>query len=534
MTKYCERVISYPDGQRNIEPCPEEIVRNGFKPPVALPDGSVQKGDVLVCQWFNYLLKHMYRAASNATLDTAGTIWGKAFTISADGMRFEMRNTQAVLGAAGSNEITFSKPFKTPPIVVVHRASDTPGAEVFTLLANSITTTGFKIAARNHTTLINSGTMSISYMALGDETDAARDLASEIDDFATVAHTFIDHQTNLTAPSADQIAFGFRPTYKDSGGAIVLGDTLPANVLNFLIKDILKSNSIKNSSHPASATPIGSTRVLQVGALIIQASQVTVAAGGTSTEFTTKFRPGTRPFVSATATLGTLSLGTVKGVSLGDRTGPDHAMPTLNAWDNANASSGAIVNVIAVGMAPAVPTYPAPGYTTILTSFAAQSRTFDDGQTNKIGIPSAWSDVGIIPPQPNAVGSGVTAQHLNQFFFELYTLTRASIYGVQPDSDGWNILESATGFVAVKMFTGLTGTNWINGNMTVPYPRKIKAGSKPFIFAEDSSNAANYAVVCTGTAGQTDTQFTVHASRQDTFAVVSPGTMRIMIIGEKG
>lgn len=539
MTTFAETQKTYVDGQRAVEPCPQEIVSAGFIPPRLLPSGDVKKGDVLTAQWFNWLLKNGYRTSARGALDTAGSIWAKPFTMNGVKYRMEMRNVQATLSASGSSPVSFTKAFKSAPIVCVMLASDTPPDYVVTVVAGGVTTSSFTVAMRNKTAMATAGSASISYIAIGEALDADQALAPEIDSFCNVQRKFIDGQTNLVAPSADQWAFGFQPTYKDGGGTIQEGDTLPANVLNFLFADIFARGNLTSFQTITGAPGVnGNAMVMRFGSLQVVAYQVTVATGGTSIEFPKAFRSGTRPFVISTSTLGTPWVSTVKSVSLGDRTEPWHAAPTLNAWDNTNASNGAICNVIAIGIAPVDPAFPNPGYTNLSgvnNTFAAQTRSFPDGQTNRIPLPAVWYTSGMFPPVRQAdgsitPGSGVVAQYLNQMFYEIYAQQTAITYGVQGDLNSYSILETSKYFIAI----GLINTSgWSSGNLTLSYPRQIKAGTRPFIMAADSADYAAHCITATGTVGQTDTQFVLHTTNHSTMVAGTPAVQRIIIIGEK-
>ena len=44
ITSFANTDVSYPDGQSNKEPIPDEILDKGFVPPVRMPDGSISAG----------------------------------------------------------------------------------------------------------------------------------------------------------------------------------------------------------------------------------------------------------------------------------------------------------------------------------------------------------------------------------------------------------------------------------------------------------------------------------------------------------
>lgn len=94
MDSFANSNITYDDGQLNREPVPEEIVVYGFKPPIRLPDGSIQEGDYLSANHLNYILNDLYKQLSNSLVvvesggDTGGgyrkftngdiEMWGRA------------------------------------------------------------------------------------------------------------------------------------------------------------------------------------------------------------------------------------------------------------------------------------------------------------------------------------------------------------------------------------------------------------------------------------------------------------------------
>ncbi|AMO81564.1 hypothetical protein [Obesumbacterium proteus] len=52
--------VTYPDGQSNKEPIPDEILDKGFVPPVRMPDGSISAGSKLAANHLNTLLHDLY------------------------------------------------------------------------------------------------------------------------------------------------------------------------------------------------------------------------------------------------------------------------------------------------------------------------------------------------------------------------------------------------------------------------------------------------------------------------------------------
>ncbi|MBV4411839.1 phosphoglycolate phosphatase [Enterobacteriaceae bacterium YMB-R22] len=61
---FAENNVHYSDLQVNKADIPQEILANGFKPPIKMPDGSVQQGDPLTAQYLNYMLNEIFSRLS--------------------------------------------------------------------------------------------------------------------------------------------------------------------------------------------------------------------------------------------------------------------------------------------------------------------------------------------------------------------------------------------------------------------------------------------------------------------------------------
>jgi len=75
MDSFANTSREYSDGQKNIEPIPDEIQAYGFKPPVKLPDGNIEEGDYLAANHLNFLLNDLYKKLSSAlvVIESGGT-----------------------------------------------------------------------------------------------------------------------------------------------------------------------------------------------------------------------------------------------------------------------------------------------------------------------------------------------------------------------------------------------------------------------------------------------------------------------------
>lgn len=57
---FAENNVQYSDQQTNKAPMPDEIIANGFKPPIVTANGTIQYGDPLPAQYLNYALNEIF------------------------------------------------------------------------------------------------------------------------------------------------------------------------------------------------------------------------------------------------------------------------------------------------------------------------------------------------------------------------------------------------------------------------------------------------------------------------------------------
>lgn len=62
---FADNNVQYPDLQPNKAALPDEIIANGFKPPIITQNGTVQYGDPLSAQHLNYLLNEIFNRLKN-------------------------------------------------------------------------------------------------------------------------------------------------------------------------------------------------------------------------------------------------------------------------------------------------------------------------------------------------------------------------------------------------------------------------------------------------------------------------------------
>lgn len=113
MESFANSDRQYSDGQNNREPIPEEVQTYGFKPPVRLPDGSIEKGDFLSSNHLNYILNDLYSKLASARVVTQkGGDSSEGYTVFSDGT-IEMWGRATTL-AAGSVNVVFPIPIPSP------------------------------------------------------------------------------------------------------------------------------------------------------------------------------------------------------------------------------------------------------------------------------------------------------------------------------------------------------------------------------------------------------------------------------------
>lgn len=148
MDSFANSDITYDDGQLNREPVPEEIVVYGFKPPIRLPDGSIQEGDYLSANHLNYLLNDIYKKikSSLAVIEKSGDSNGGYRRFANGDIEAWGRSTT---GSDGS--ITVSYPFNFPGATNDIQVTDTASGHdsISVKVSLGSTSTGFTIRASN-------------------------------------------------------------------------------------------------------------------------------------------------------------------------------------------------------------------------------------------------------------------------------------------------------------------------------------------------------------------------------------------------
>lgn len=157
MRRYAERGLivdsfsnedrQYSDGQNNREPIPDEIIAYGFKPPVKLPDGSIEVGDFLAANHLNYIFNDLYAKLAIAMVVV------ESFGDSTGGYRKFSNGDIEMWGRGGPNStgdttITFPVvlPATTRDLQVGSMMASTVTLDIHVTMVvdNSVTTTGFR------------------------------------------------------------------------------------------------------------------------------------------------------------------------------------------------------------------------------------------------------------------------------------------------------------------------------------------------------------------------------------------------------
>lgn len=148
MENFAATTRVYSDGQNNREEVPAEIVQYGFKPPVKLPDGSIEVGDFLSANHLNFMFYDIYQKLSTSLVVTE-----KSGNTTAGYRKFSNGDIEAwgraTTGADGSVTVNYGiqMPSPTGDIQITDTASGNDNVSVKVTLSTSVT--GFTIRAAN-------------------------------------------------------------------------------------------------------------------------------------------------------------------------------------------------------------------------------------------------------------------------------------------------------------------------------------------------------------------------------------------------
>ncbi len=341
MAKYfAETLITYPGGIRGREPIPEEIRAYGFKPPVRLPSGHVRTGDMLPGNWWNDILNNAYRATSVVSMDVISYVTNSRSYLQVGDYIVAFGTVNGSASGSETGTVNIANVFAEPPRVISWiRGNVTPWA---VMASRTLSNTQFRFSWRNQSAMVPAApageSLRIGYIAFG-KADAARGERPlpNYNQFAYLDYTYVDGQFNKLPVSAEQWDYGFRPTYYPPSSPIVVGDTLPAPMLNFLLADIFDKS--KDCSVNVTGT-VNPTLTIKAGDAQLVFGTVVTAATATPVVFPFPFA-GT-PCVVASGTYDTATpvITTLPAVLVGAVSGGN----SFGGLRAINASSATLIN----------------------------------------------------------------------------------------------------------------------------------------------------------------------------------------------
>lgn len=523
MTTFANKPVTYPDGQTSVFPFPEEVYERGFFPPVQTPDGGVIKGDVLAAPWLNKLFQLIFWPSGPLLPGSAipdfletGSAEGRQnwFGINVGPLTLEIGSYRFNTTPVGSHNLQFGTTFKagTKPLINLIDLTDPASAGgaygMWAAYGNAATTnTQMATASGAFARTGNTGLPgTFLYMVMGE-----RDVTTnKMDLFCSKPQTFIDGQTSLSAPSNDQVAFGFVPPVM-TGSLVQDGDTIPANVLNYILRDL---TTLAGSFYweMSGAQSERNYRIV-FGNMQLQAFRRSVPAGSPAANYSTISYPW--PFASDAQAAGIYSIATPSStarpaVSQAVAISNTQLRATVRAIDAANSAPniGGVADFFSFGKA-ATPAPSSPMITS-LPGFAMSAKNYADGQANKVKPADAIMDGGFRSPRKDAngtiiTGDMVTANEINWLLDEAYkTLLPGKITTGTIAADaskkitgGWWI---TIGDVLIQYFsTTLATTDWASNVRKQVYAMPFKLGTKPMILpVVTSADEASVSLVTVG------------------------------------
>ena len=535
-TTFAETQKTYADGQRSVEPFPEEMAFYGLVPPLRTPTGDLTVGDVLTAQWTNAIFRDVFRSQQQLKdygVRTDGT-GESALVITIGPLKMVILNVTATTAAI---PFPTGLSFKSPPIPLCFNSNASATVLAKPTVVSAVTTSSVTILARdkNKPGAAAVAPGKISIVLIGEHTDAVTQ-PPERAMFAEFEKVYVDGQTSWTSPSADQWNKGFVPTYTAANGKIVQGDQLAANVLNFILCDLFRKGG--------RGVVVNGGYVLQAGPLKIQVWKAPILAGGDRVAFPEPFRKGSAPFIMANALPAAgAAADDYSGVSVGINT-QDPAninawSGTIRVWDAAATpvSVDGTVAILAVGFGDRQ-----VSLQRYYDSFAGAIANYPDGQVGVKPIDAAIMASGFKPPVRNADGSFtkgdvVTAQDINGLFrlaYEDAKVTLAGIGGQLVEATaptGVSAVENSVQWFAWFTRTGLTAADWSAGVKIAPtFP--IKSGTKLLVLASDTAGSDQ--AVISITSESTAANAVLRASSYKNPGVAaSPSSIRILVMGIK-
>lgn len=561
MTTFAENVITLPDGQQTSMPCPEEITLRGFFPPVQAPNGQVIRGDVLPSSWLNDLLRKAYRqmgtikppASIPDNFETPGTTDGVQgyFTIDIGDITLEIGAYRRATTTPAQGFIAFKGVYKfgyTPHLYMLDLSDPTTNAGKYGLWSslsggNSLQA---NIAAKplvRADTSVLPGTF--FYMVIGQKAISAPvGQVPSLPIFCSEPQNFIDGQTSFAAPSAEQQSFGFAPPIL-TNNQIREGDTLPANVLNYLLHDIMANQAGIYWERTDDSVLVRTAYRLIIGDMQLQSVRNDIT---TADPNVVSF---TWPFASTATDSDIFMMANACTTSFACYAAAQPLSPTqfnavIRRIDVANAAAAiaGVANILAIGPAPANAVRP-KSLVPALPSFAAQDRTYPDGQANRVKPSDLIMSQGFSPPYKDlagllTVGDFVTANELNWLFNDIYKqlgtnrITTGKIAAnttTKVTGGGW----VAIGSTLIQWYTvkGLVAGDWPSNVRTQLNPLPFKGGSKPAYYVVDSGISATSCLLTTVSDQNDNTLLKAGAFRLTDGAAATVNGFRVLAIGKK-
>lgn len=475
---------------RNKEPLPEEIVANGFRPPVQTPDGVYEYGDELTANWLNWLLNDLYKSVVVEDISgtvTPGPTFDSYFAIKCGDVMVQGGAFQCT---ASTTLLTFPIPFEVGSTPVVFVSDYAASVQAGILLA-PMDTQNFadlykacNIAGQRNGANESPGWM--FWVAFGHTVaNSGGSSGGRHDDRQLLAFcdndiSYSDGQVNKGAPDTPTQNVGFVPPNVNNG-VWQQGDGLSAQVLNFLLHDLYKRPRYSNigGAHQRAGA-------IRFGGISVVWQQVSQAANtATVTWNYNGIVFDNTPEVIACDVMafnGTIPANYVCNV-LVNNSATTTSCTLYGCASPATAIAMGGVFVIAIGKTGALAENQG------LSGFAVTDITYPDGQLNKVAPSAAQISDGFKFETPTAEGDYFTANKFNWLLNDLYKQAGYEVRREQVNMGSttqWVYkLRLGPLLIQAGAFTG-ADVSAGGGRLKFPYPFK----SRPQLMATHRPTAA--------------------------------------------
>lgn len=546
--------------QSRVPGCPQEVWSHGFTPPVRLPDGRVQRGDVLPASWFNDIMSRVYQAAeaipAAATTDNAvpTAVWEPAAGTTGIGPWAGIHCGPLTIevgvfgtGSAEPGKVIIQTPIKagTKPHLYLIDLSD-PGAGAagkLAFCADENAGQSFQFYSRMLTRQASGGAGLFVYICILERMDSWTPITS----FCPNPRNFVDGQTSFTAPTPDQQLYGFAPARMESGN-LIAGDTLPANVLNYLLHDMTASLGVVGWEIKPST--YGNDYRIVIGDMQIVSSRYNVAAApsaGVALTYPFAFGaadPSTQIFTFGLPTA--MSAASAAVTAPKDNASFVAAVRKVETNDTTGAGIASAMWGLSIGPAPAGVSRKWRKVPALLNGFANQAKTYADGQLNKVAPVADRQAAGFIPNRKIAgaatPGDFVTANELNYMLNYLYGVSAAAVLdsGIIAADTTKKITGGGyikLGFLLIQWNTlGLAAGDYDSNSIRrQSYAKPFRANKAPFVFLSDAGVSETASMVFTTNSGSngrlTNTTVDFTGVRVNNGALTTLGQARMLAIG---